>query len=107
MVEGMEEGYLEVEGLPDMVLEVISNSSVHKDKAVLRQAYWQAGVREYWLVNARREPLSFDILRHTVRGYSATPHSQGWGRSAIFGKAFRLVAGITPLGHADYTLEMR
>jgi hypothetical protein len=31
VVEGMEEGYLEVEGSPDMVLEVVSRSSVRKD----------------------------------------------------------------------------
>src|SRR5256885_8764701 len=52
----MEEGYLELEGTPDMVLEVVSESSVQKDTKRLRQLYWQAGIREYWLVDARREP---------------------------------------------------
>jgi Uma2 family endonuclease len=107
LVEGLEEGYLEVEGAPEMVLEVISSSSEHKDKVVLRQAYWQAGIREYWLVDARRQPLSFDILRHTSRGYTATRKSQGWVRSAVFGRGFRLLAGTTPQGHPAYTLEIR
>src|SRR5262249_2854101 len=107
LVEGMEVGFLEVEGSPDMVLEVISPTSVHKDKVTLRQAYGEAGVREYWLVDARQEPLSFDILRHTARGYSATRKQQDWIKSAVFGKAFRLVVHTTPLGHPDYTLEVR
>jgi Uma2 family endonuclease len=107
LVEGMEEGYLEVEGSPDMVLEVVSPSSENKDRVVLRQAYWEAGIREYWLVDARREPLSFDILRHGARGYTATRKSQGWIRSAVFGKAFRLTAQTTPLGHPSYALDIR
>jgi Uma2 family endonuclease len=107
LVEGMEEGYLEVEGSPDMVLEVVSRTSVRKDTVTLRQAYWEAGVREYWLVDARKEPVAFDILRHTARGYSAARKPQGWVKSAGFGKAFRLVVRTSPLGHPDYTLEVR
>jgi Uma2 family endonuclease len=107
LVEGMEEGYLEVAGAPDMVQEVISPTSEHKDRVTLRQAYWQAGIPEYWLVDARREPLFFDILRHTARGYTAMRKSQGRLRSGVFGKAFRLVAGTTPLGHPAYMLEIR
>ena len=107
LVEGMEEGFLEVEGSPDMVLEVISPTSVRKDKVTLRQAYWEAGIREYWLVDARQGPPVFDILRSTARGYAATRKQQGWLKSAVFGKAFRLVARTTPLGHPDYSLEVR
>jgi Uma2 family endonuclease len=106
-VEGMEEGFLEMEGTPDMVLEVVSPSSVRKDTQVLRQAYWEAGIREYWLVDARKEPLSFDIFRHTARGYVAARKQQGWLRSAVFGKQFRLTKQTTPLGHPDYLLEAR
>ena len=61
-VEGMEIGFLEVEGTPDMVLEVVSPTSVRKDTVVLRQGYWEAGIREYWLVNALKEPLTFEHL---------------------------------------------
>src|SRR5205823_5435101 len=52
LIEGRDEGYVELEGSPDMVLEVISRSSVRKDREVLRKSYWEAGVREYWLVDA-------------------------------------------------------
>ena len=70
-----------VGGEPDMVLEVVSDSSVHKDTVVLRQGYWQAGIREYWLVDARREPVYFDILRRTTKGYAAASAMAGSSRS--------------------------
>ncbi len=107
LIEGMEEGYVELEGSPDMVLEVVSTGSVHKDTVILRQTYWQAGVREYWLVDARAESLKFDILRHTARGYSATRRQGGWVKSAVFGKAFHLGARQNALGHPVFTLEVR
>src|SRR5438067_4657252 len=44
---------LELVGSPDMVLEVVRPSSVEKDTVVLRELYWKAGVREYWLVDPR------------------------------------------------------
>src|SRR5262249_16202275 len=51
LVEGVEAGH--VEGTPDMVLEVVSDGSVRKDTVVLREGYWKAGIREYWLVDVR------------------------------------------------------
>src|SRR5205085_10093912 len=107
LVEGMEEGFLELEGTPDMVLEVVSPTSVRKDKVLLRKAYWDAGISEYWLVDARKEPLSFDILRHTAKGYTATRKQAGWLRSALFGKSFRLTRRTDPLGQPDFMLETR
>jgi Uma2 family endonuclease len=107
IVEGIEEGYVELEGSPDMVLEVISRSSVHKDRVILRQAYWEAGIREYWIVDARKEPLLFDILRHTTKGYSAARKQDGWIKSSVFGKSFRLTQELDPLGHPAYTLSVR
>ena len=107
LVEGAEGGHVELEGSPDMVLEVVSRGSVHKDTVVLRQAYWNAGIREYWLVDARREPLRFDILRHTPKGYVAARKQDGWVRSAVFGKSFRLSQQISKLGHPEFTLAVR
>jgi hypothetical protein len=101
------DGYDELEGSPDMVLEVISRASAHRDKVLLRRAYWEAGVREYWLVDARPDPLTFDILRHTARGYRATPKKGGWLASAVFGKSFRLTRQTDALGHPKYTLAVR
>ncbi len=107
LVEGEEGGYVELEGTPDMVLEVVSKSSVHKDTVILRQAYWEAGIREYWLVDVRRDQLLFDILRHTSKGYVPTRKQEGWLKSAVFGKSFRLTQSTDALGHLDYTLSVR
>jgi len=98
---------LEVEGTVDMVLEVVSPSSVQKDTVVLRELYWKAGVREYWLVDPRGLELHFNILRHTLKGYVATRRRHGWIESAVFGKSFRLTRGEDDQGDPEFTLEVR
>jgi Uma2 family endonuclease len=107
LVEGAADVFVHVEGSPDMVLEVVSTSSVHKDTVELRQLYWDAGVREYWLVDARREPLTFQIFRHNAKGYAAVRPQAGWPKSAVFGKSFRLTQEQDELGHPVYTLAVR
>ena len=107
LIEGKKGGYVEVEGSPDMVLEVVSDSSVRKDDVVLRQAYWEGGIREYWLVDARKEPLRFDILRHTTQGYKPTRKQAGWLKSIVFGKSFRLARRLNKRDLPEFTLEVR
>lgn len=107
LLEGTKGGHVEMEGSPDMVLEVVSDSSVRKDVQQLRQDYWEAGIREYWLVDARKEPLVFDILRHATKGYRTTPKKDGWIKSKVFGKSFRLTFSTSEHGDPEYTLEMR
>lgn len=94
LIEGAKSGFIELEGSPDMALEIVSDESIHKDTEILRDLYWRAGVTEYWLMDARREPLRFDILRRTARGYVATRRQGGWLKSAVFGKAFALEQGM-------------
>lgn len=107
-IRGKKGGTVGLDGSPDMVLEVVSASSVRKDTVVLRRAYWEAGVREYWLVDARQEPVTFDIFRGTAKGYSATRKHDGWLKSAVFGKSFRLIRQVDEaLGDVVFKLEMR
>ncbi len=107
LIGGKRGGYTEIQGSPDMVLEILSDSSEHKDLEVLRQAYWEAGVKEYWIVDARREPLQFEILKYAAKGYVAVRRHQGWIRSAVFCKSFRLVRKTNALGHPEYTLQVK
>jgi Uma2 family endonuclease len=100
-------GYVELEGAPDLVIEVVSPGTVRKDKIRLRQAYWEAGIREYWLIDARKEPLKFDILRHTPRGYVTTRKQDDWMKSVVLGRSFRLTRSTSDLGRPEFTLEMR
>jgi Uma2 family endonuclease len=107
LIEGVEGGYVELQGVPDMVLEVVSPSSVQKDTEILSEVYWELGVDEYWLVDARGERLEFDILRRAAKGYAAVRKSGGWLKSTVFGSSFRLTRKINEMGHPEFTLTVR
>jgi Uma2 family endonuclease len=107
LIEGKRGGFTEIQGSPDMVLEVVSDSSVQKDYELLRQAYWEAGIREYWLIDARKAPVKFQLLRHGSRGYVAVRKQDGWVKSPVFGKSFRLTQTRNDLGHPEFTLAVQ
>jgi Uma2 family endonuclease len=107
LIEGAAKGYMELGGSPDMILEIISRSSVRKDTEKLRELYWRAGITEYWLVDARGSSPRFDILRHTKDGYVATEPEDGWLFSTVFGHAFQLTQQTDPLGHPLYKVQAR
>lgn len=100
------EGFIELEGTPDMALEIVSASSIRKDTKTLRELYWKAGVPEYWLVDVRNA-LRFEILRHTPEDYVAVPETDGWIRSEVFNKSFKLTQTTDPLGHPKFTLSVQ
>jgi Uma2 family endonuclease len=105
LVPGKKKRFVEVEGAPDMVLEIVSASSVQKDTAILFEAYWEAGIPEYWLVDARKKPLRFTIYRRTSKGYVATHKANGWMKSKVFGKQFKLTQRTDEFGDPVYTLQ--
>jgi Uma2 family endonuclease len=105
--KGAEHLYRELEGTPDWVLEVVSDSSVHKDTVQLRDAYHRAGIPEYWVVDARKKELSFQILLHRKTGYVAAPKRDGWQRSKTFGRSFHLERVLDDFGLWEYTLHIR
>jgi Uma2 family endonuclease len=104
---GAQGQYVEIEGTPDWVLEIVSDSSVDKDTRLLRTAYHRAGIPEYWLVDARGPEILFQILQRRKNAYTAVPKRDGWERSPIFGRDFRLVRETARLGLWEYTLQMR
>ncbi len=104
-IEGARGGFTEIEGSPDMVLEIISRSSVNKDKNVLRKAYWKAGIQEYWLVDAREQPPLFEILRWTPQGYLCARKQDGWMKSKVFGKSFNLIQTLSIRNLFECSLE--
>ena len=81
----------EMVGSPDLMVEVVSPSSVDKDTVRLFDAYFQAGVLEYWLIDARDEAdIRFDIYRRGTKGFTAVRKAKGWVRSDVFARKFRL-----------------
>jgi Uma2 family endonuclease len=108
LIEGNDGGTVELEGSPDMVLEVVSTSSVEKDTVILPDLYAKAGIAEFWLVDARESVTQFDIFRLASKGYSKTrKQAGGWLKSAVFGRSFRLQSQTDLLGNPQFTLESR
>jgi Uma2 family endonuclease len=101
------EGYVELKGAPDITIEVVSRSSERKDKVVLRDLYWRAGVPEYWLLDVRDDKLSFDILRHHRAGYRKTSLERGWLLSRALDARFKLTRDADELGNPDFTLVVK
>lgn len=98
----------ELVGTPELVLEVVSDSSEEKDLVRLRRLYHLAGIVEYWVIDARGDDLSFEILRHAAAEYvPVPPTADGWLRSAVFGREFRLTRERSVIGLWRYTLHVR
>jgi Uma2 family endonuclease len=74
---GEEGRYVEVEGAVDLIVEIVSDSSVAKDTKRLPTAYYRAGVRELWLIDARGKRLKFQILRRGKQSFEPTPVDDG------------------------------
>lgn len=99
---------VEVQGSPDWVMEIVSDGSVKKDTKQLRQAYHRARISEYWLIDARGDDIRFQILLWRKPGYVASPLSEdGWQRSKVFGREFKLVRQRNRRGGWHYTLLVR
>jgi Uma2 family endonuclease len=107
LVEGASSGFVELEGVPDMILEVVSDASVKKDTIRLVEQYWRAGIPEYWLVDARRGSVRFDILRHGGKGYTPARTASGYVKSQVFGKSFCLTRQLDDAGIPEFTLAVR
>jgi Uma2 family endonuclease len=107
LISGKKRGYVELEGTPDMALEILSDSSVHKDEDILRDLYWRARVPEYWLVDVRGKTLRFEILKHTAKGYVLMQPVDGWVHSTVFNRSFRLTQEVDPLGNPKYSLAVK
>lgn len=101
------DGFIEIDGTPDFVCEIVSLSSVGKDTRELRRRYHAAGIPEYWLIDARGEELLFDLLVHTPGGYAPVQPQDGWRASPAFAREFRLSRTPAVIGQWDYWLEDR
>lgn len=108
LIEGKEGGFVELLGSVDMVLEVVSDSSEKKDNQILFEAYFDAGISEYWLVDARGSEIEFNIYKRGAKKFAVVKKQPGgWVKSAAFGKSFRLTRGTDATGNPEFTLEVK
>lgn len=89
--DAKEGSYIEFEGAVDLVVEVISPSSVKKDTERLFDAFQKAGVREYWIVDARQTSSRFLLYQNGPDGFVLSePDEQGFRSSIVLGRHVRL-----------------
>jgi Uma2 family endonuclease len=98
--------FIEIEGSPDLVVEVVSRSSVVKDTKRLRTAYFDAGVSEYWLVDARGSELQFQMLVRGEVGFVPAPSGpEQFQVSGVLQASYRLERYQGPGGVWQYDLR--
>lgn len=96
--------FVELEGTPDLVVEIVSDSSVRKDLDLLRAGYARAGIPEYWLVDARRAAISFQILRLAGTAYEEGAPGDAPQASRVFGRTFTLTRSKNRVDRWTYRL---
>jgi Uma2 family endonuclease len=99
--------FIEIQGSPDWVLEIVSRTSVAKDTQKLRKDYFRAGIREYWLIDARGDAIDFQLLVRRPKGFVAVKPRDGWYKSRVFGRFFRLTRRRNRAGRWQYKLEVK
>ena len=55
--------YSTFHGVPDMVAEIFSRSTMKRDMGIKKDIYERNGVKEYWLINPWSETIEVYLLR--------------------------------------------
>ena len=105
--KGRPQSSKEIVGTVDWVLEIVSPSSRRKDTKLLREAYFKAGIPEYWLVDVLGDDIDFQILVPSKNGYIAVKPLDGWLASPTFGCSFRLTREKDEDDFLQYTLHIQ
>jgi Uma2 family endonuclease len=98
--------YAELVGTPDLVVEIVSDSSVQKDLIALKEGYFRAAIPEYWVIDARGEAVSFQILTLGAEGYVAAAAPREPQTSRVLGSSFRVERTRNRAGRWDYCLRV-
>jgi hypothetical protein len=78
---------------------------VVKDTQVLKDAYEAARLKEYWLIDARRDEMSIQVFTLAGASYTAVPVGAAAWHSAVLGVTFHLFREKDEFGYWEYTLE--
>lgn len=76
---------MNIQGVPDLVIEVLSPSTQKYDRKVKSELYFDNGVKEYWLV----DPAAFLVeILSSAEG--------GWKRVAVYDESDRFSSPVLP-----------
>lgn len=95
---------LVIDGCPDLVVEIVSEGPERN----LPHVYAPAGIPEVWVADLRGDEPRLEI--HTFRAGCYEPSSrdaEGWTRSPLLDRSFRLACKYRPSGGRNYRLEDR
>jgi Uma2 family endonuclease len=102
---GETDRFVELEGGPELVVEIVSDASVGKDRRRLPPAYFAAGVTEFWLIDARGPELEFVIHHRGENGFVPVAVAADGGQpSTVFSCGFQLIRGRNARGRYVYDL---
>lgn len=73
----------EIRGAPDLVMEVVSSSSGHRDLLEKKRLYEESGVREYWIVDPNSESIEIHISSENAFGLHERRVETGTAASAL------------------------
>jgi len=100
--------FMELEGAPDLVVEIVSDESVGKDTQRLPAAYYEAGIPEFWLLDARKDRLGFQVHAPAAAGYEPVAlDADGFQYSTVFDRSFRLSRRQARAGGWQYELRQK
>ena len=68
-----------IQGAPDLVVEILSRSRKHIDKKLKYRLYARSGVKEYWIIDPDKETLEVFTLK-----------AEGYKSEGIYGKKDKL-----------------
>jgi Uma2 family endonuclease len=99
------EDYVEIQGPPDLIVEIVNDGSVTKDTKRLPPAYFAAGVPEFWQIDARRDKRIFRVHKRGKDNYvPQRTDREGYQRSVKVGGRFRLERRRDVLNHRQFSL---
>jgi Uma2 family endonuclease len=78
-----------LDGPADLVIEIVSEDSMLRDRGTKFAEYELDGVKEYWLIDPDREQADFFVLGEGGRFERKLPDRRGFYHSAVL-KGFRL-----------------
>ena len=72
-------------GIPDLIVEIISPTSIIRDRIEKKNLYEKMAVQEYWLVDPQYEAIEiYTLQNHRYELFSAATTLEGEFKSALF-----------------------